>query len=101
MGDEKIIVTIDSDLEDLIPGFLQNRSRDLESLREALKQKDCQAIQATGHSLKGVGGGYGFDKMSELGAEIESSAKANDLGKLAELIEQYGDYLDRIEVVYE
>ncbi len=101
MSDEKIIVNIDSDLEDLIPGFLENRSKDLETLRDALDRKDCQSIQSIGHSLKGVGGGYGFNGMSEIGAEIESSAKAQDLGKISELIEKFGEYMDSIEVVFD
>ena len=34
MSDEKIIVQVDEDLEDLIPGFLENRKQDVEKLRQ-------------------------------------------------------------------
>ncbi|MCZ6526644.1 MAG: Hpt domain-containing protein [Gammaproteobacteria bacterium] len=101
MSDEKIIVNVDIDLEDLIPGFLQNRSKELESLRDALERQDFQSIQSVGHSLKGVGGGYGFDGMSDLGAKIENSAKAQELDELTDIIKQYENYLERIEVVFE
>ncbi len=101
MSDEKIIVNVDIDLEDLIPGFLQNRSKELESLRDALERQDFQSIQSVGHSLKGVGGGYGFDGMSDLGAKIENSAKAQELAELTDIIKQYENYLERIEVVFE
>jgi HPt (histidine-containing phosphotransfer) domain-containing protein len=101
MNDEKIVVTIDMDLEELIPGFLGNRNKDLDLLRDALRDNDFQTIQSTGHSLKGVGGGYGFDHMSELGAEIEIAAKEADRNKLARLIESYADYLGRIVVRFE
>ncbi len=78
MSDGKILVNIDPDLEELIPGFLENRSKDLTKLQDAMGKADYQVIQSIGHSLKGVGGGYGFDEMSKIGADIESSAKTQD-----------------------
>jgi HPt (histidine-containing phosphotransfer) domain-containing protein len=101
MAGEKIMVNVDPDLQELIPGFLQNRSKDLATLRQALAQGDCPVMQSTGHSLKGVGGGYGFAGLSELGAEIESAAKSGNMEALAALIERLADYLDRVEVKFE
>ena len=101
MGDDKIIVTVDSDLEDLIPGFLENRSKELNSLQEARDNSNYQTIQSIGHSMKGVGGGYGFDGISDLGKDLESAAKIEDLDGISALIEKYADYLERIEVKYE
>lgn len=101
MSDEKIQVKVDPDLEDLIPGFLSNRTGDLATLREALGAENYQSIQSIGHSLKGVGGGYGFTGMSEIGAAIETAAKQQQLEELKALIEQYGSYLDAVEVIFE
>lgn len=101
MSDEKIVVNVDIDLEDLIPGFLQNRSKEFESLHDALERQDFQSIQSIGHSLKGVGGGYGFDGMSDLGAKIEALAEAQELAELTDIIKQYENYLERIEIVFE
>lgn len=100
MGD-KIVVTIDSDLEELIPGFLENREKDVELLNTALAAGDFGTLQSIGHSLKGVGGGYGFDRMSELGAEIENAGKASDAAAAEENIRALKDYLSNIEVVFE
>jgi len=100
MSDEKIIIQVDPDLEELIPGFLENRIADIAKLRASLNDKDYANIQSIGHSTKGVGGGYGFDLMSELGAEIESAAKENDADKIGEKINQLDDYLQRIEIEY-
>ena len=73
---------------------------DIAKLRAALNDNDFANIQSIGHSTKGVGGGYGFDLMSELGAEIESAAKENDADKIREKIDQLDDYLQRIEIEY-
>lgn len=101
MSDEKIVVKVDPDLEELIPGFLENRGRDLVNLRAALAGKDLPGIQSIGHSLKGVGGGYGFMRMSDLGAEIEKAARTGDAGALPGLIDALADYLGRIVVEYD
>lgn len=101
MAGEKIIVNVDPDLEELIPGFLENRSKDLNSLKVALAKTDCRSMQSIGHSLKGVGGGYGFAGLSELGAKIETAAKAGDVKALATLIDGVADYLQRVQVVFE
>jgi len=100
MTDEKIIIQVDPDLEELIPGFLENRNADIGKLRTSLDENDFVNIQSIGHSTKGVGGGYGFDLMSEIGAEIESAAKENDADKIRDKINQLDDYLQRIEIEY-
>ncbi len=101
MSENRITVSVDADLEDLIPGFLENRSADIDKLRQALAASDFAVIQSTGHNLKGVGGGYGFEHMSELGAGIENAAKQQDLETATTLTDQLADYLQRVEIVYE
>ena len=98
---DKITVTIDSDLEELIPGFLENRKKDLENLAKAAVIKDFKTIQSLGHSLKGVGGGYGFDRISEIGAVLEEAGKNSSLDSANEQINQLKDYMSRLEIVFE
>lgn len=96
-----ISVIIDSDLEDLIPGFLENRLKDLEKLRNALSNSDFKTIQSIGHSLKGVGGGYGFDEISRLGAEIETAAKNDASEDIESNVSALENYLNNIEIKFE
>ena len=101
MSNEEIAVIIDKDLEDLIPGFLQNRTKDLESLKEALTQESYEKIVSIGHNLKGLGGGYGFHGMSEIGAEIESAGKEKNSGLLGEAIARFDQYLSQVVITYQ
>ena len=101
MSTEKIQVTIDPDLEELIPGFLENRQKDVDKMKEALTAGDIETLRSIGHSLKGVGGGYGFDRISELGAEIEVFAKNEDLESIKSRADDLAGYLEHVEVVYE
>lgn len=97
---ERIVVHVDPDLEDLIPGFLANRRADVDSLQAALARSDFEAIRITGHSMKGAGGGYGFDAITDIGAHIEQAALARDADAVRAGIGDLADYLARVEVVY-
>jgi len=41
----RIIVHVDPDLEELVPGFLQHRRNDIATIQEALKQSDFETIR--------------------------------------------------------
>lgn len=100
MTEEKIVVEVDEDLEDLIPGFLNNRNADIGKLQQAADASDFETLRSIGHSLKGVGGGYGFEKMSELGASIETAAKGEQLEEIKSFIAALENYLQNVEVKF-
>jgi len=100
MTDDKIIIQGDPDLEDLIPGFLENRRNDVEKLHSCLESDDFESIRILGHSMKGAGGGYGFDAITEFGASIEAAAKAGNAAAISAVTDELASYLDRVEVVY-
>lgn len=97
---QKIVVQVDVDLEDLIPMFLSNRKREIPELKEALRKGDFEAIRVLGHSLKGVGGGYGFDAITDLGAVLETAARSENLPEIEQTVSQLATFLDCVEVEY-
>jgi len=98
---DKNKVYIDRDLEFLIPQFLENREEDIQNLEKLLKQAEYDQIRIIGHSLKGSGGGYGFDYLTEVGSEIEKEAELKNKKKIKVLINELKDYLNNIEIIYE
>jgi HPt (histidine-containing phosphotransfer) domain-containing protein len=98
---EPIIVTVAKDLEDLIPTFMKNRGKELDTLRNALAGGDFEQLRQIGHRMKGVGNSYGFEKVSQLGQHIEDRAKATDAIAIAASIDEYAGYLARVSIVYE
>ena len=96
----RILVEVDADLADLIPGFLDNRRADVRRLREALDADDRDSLRRIGHSLKGVGGGYGFDTITDLGLDIESAAIGGDLPAARAHVDALADYLQQVDVVF-
>src|SRR5687767_9766855 len=93
-------VTVQKDLEDLVPTFLANRAKEIESLRAALAKGDMAQLKALGHRMKGVGVSYGFDKVSELGKDIEDHAIAGDKAALEASLADYADYMSKVKVTY-
>ena len=95
----RIAVTIDPDLADLVPRFLDNRRRDVAKLTDLLASGSFGEIRMIGHSMKGAGGGYGFDQITYIGDAIERAALAADHKVIQAGIEQLADYLARVDVV--
>jgi HPt (histidine-containing phosphotransfer) domain-containing protein len=54
-----------------------------------------------GHSVKGSGGGYGFDAISEIGFQIEQAALNEDRERIADEIEKLAAYLEPMEIIFQ
>jgi CheY-like chemotaxis protein len=92
-----IVVALDGRLRSLVPKFLSNCGRDLARLRAALAGGDLAAARAIGHSLRGVGGSYGFGEITRLGGAIEESSLRGDAASVSGLAAQLEDYLSRVQ----
>ena len=101
MTSETITVKVDKDLEDLIPGFMRRRHEDVQLLQASLTAGDLEKIRATGHSMKGTGGGYGFDELSQIGAGLEQAAAAKDADEIGRLIGRLERYLEAVKIEFE
>jgi HPt (histidine-containing phosphotransfer) domain-containing protein len=95
-----ITVYIDPGLEEIVPGFLENRRRDVQVLEAALQQNNLAQIRMIGHRMKGDGGGYGFDAISTIGAALEQAAAREDRSAIQRHTTEFIDFLARVTVVY-
>ncbi len=95
-----ITVYIDPGLEEIVPGFLENRRRDVQILETALEQNNLAQIRIIGHRLKGDGGGYGFDAISMVGAALEDAAAEEDRDAIRRHTAELDEFLARVTVVY-
>lgn len=98
---EKIRIRVDADLQDLVPGYLENRESDLLIYQQALEKGDFDSIAVLGHSMKGSGGGYGFNDLSQIGRAIEKAAKSKDKESVRKSIIDLTAYLKKLEIVYD
>ena len=77
-----------------------DRQEDIAAIKNALTAGDFESIRVLGHSMKGSGGGYGFDRITEIGRAIEESAQNKDPAAILAHIDELADYLSRVEIVY-
>jgi HPt (histidine-containing phosphotransfer) domain-containing protein len=101
MNENSHKVVVAKDLEDLIPVFLKNRRKEVDTLKVALASADFEQLRQLGHRMKGVGNSYGFGRVSDIGKQIEDGARSGDRAGLEASIAGYADYLSRVEVAYE
>ena len=97
---ERIIVHVDPDIQEIIPQFLENTRDDVLVLRGALGRQSFETVRVLGHSMKGVGD-FGFDSIREIGAALERSAKDEDIDTIRNLVDQLSTYLDLVHVGFE
>ncbi len=100
MAPQSLTAHVDQDLEDLIPGFLANRRHDIQKIMEALTAQDFEKIRILGHSMKGTGGGYGFNGISDIGFAIEDAAVNSNISKVETEIQHLSSYLDQVHIIY-
>jgi HPt (histidine-containing phosphotransfer) domain-containing protein len=95
-----ITVEIDSDVQSIVPMFLDNRKKDCQLIGALLESEQFSEILILGHRMKGAGGSYGFDTISRIGEAIEEAALTADKETISSAVLQLSDYLERVTVVY-
>ncbi|MDA3935858.1 MAG: Hpt domain-containing protein [Actinomycetota bacterium] len=100
MSDDRIRIQVDEMLTDLIPRYLSNREAETGMLRTAIDAGDWELSEMIGHKMKGSGGGYGFDRITDLGEVIERGSQQRNTVSVAQALDDLIDYLDRVEPVF-
>ena len=95
---QKIRLTVEPVLKELVPAFLENRRRDLERMRVALVSGDLAAIRDVGQNIRAFSRVYGFDELTALGEEIRCAADEQSTLRIVHLQGQLADYLSRVEL---
>jgi HPt (histidine-containing phosphotransfer) domain-containing protein len=98
---DKERVSVNASFEPLIPRFLSNRKKEVTAMQEALIAQDFEMIRRISHGMKGVGGSYGFDRITEMAAAIEQAATAGAMEDLHKALDQLAVYLKQVQVVLE
>ncbi len=74
------VVDVDPDLADLIDGYLKSARSRIAAIDAALTRGDFEEVRHLGHSLRGTGSMYGFDRLTELGGELEDATRTHAAG---------------------
>jgi HPt (histidine-containing phosphotransfer) domain-containing protein len=95
-----IEVDVDEDLKELIPGYLDKRVADIAQIKTWIEDKSFTYIRELSHKIKGSGGGYGFQKLSEIAAIMEQASKDEEMPVIVESIKNIEHYISNVKVNY-
>jgi signal transduction histidine kinase/DNA-binding NarL/FixJ family response regulator len=95
---DRIQVAVESWLKPVVGGYLEKRRADVAKLRAAVDRGDYATIRTLGHQMAGTGGGYGFERITEIGEVLEESALTGDVARVRNTIEELDHYLNSLEV---
>ena len=97
---DRIPVEVTKELEDIVPGYLERLSGTIAKMESLVAAGNLPEVQKLSHNLKGSGGGYGFARISELGATIENASKAGDVAAAGQGIVELKDFALRVDVTF-
>jgi len=97
----KYKTTVDKKLQAVVPGYLEARRKELPELFTFYATEDRASLMTAAHKLAGSGHSYGLDRISELGAKIETLSDAGDAAGVAASLAELKDYIWNLEIIYE
>ena len=100
-GEVTNTVRTDPRFMDLVPDFLRNRRWDVIAMLDALSRDDYETVESLAHGMKGAGGSWGFQGITDIGAAIEQSAERADNEGARKWVGELSRYLDRVEIVHD
>jgi CheY-like chemotaxis protein len=79
LEEKSTVIQIDPEIADIVPVFFENSRAHIEKAKNGLAQGDWPLLMRVGHSLKGSGASFGFQRVSELGQALEKQAQKQDV----------------------
>ncbi|MDB5458028.1 MAG: multi-sensor hybrid histidine kinase, partial [Caulobacter sp.] len=77
-----------------VPAYLASCRQHVVTMRTALNQADFETVTVLGHNLRGSGGAFGFQVITDIGGDLEQAAIDADVGAARRLVEELSRYLD-------
>ena len=84
-------------LADQIPAYLENCRQNVIVMQAALDRADFEAVTILGHNLRGSGGGFGFQALTDFGAGLEQACTDTDLAGARRQLSALSSYLESLE----
>ncbi|WP_439478126.1 PAS domain S-box protein [Brevundimonas sp.] len=79
------------------PAYLENCRLNVIAMLAALDCGDFQVVTILGHNLRGSGGGFGFQMITDIGAGLEQAADAADAAVSRRWLGELSSYLDHLK----
>ncbi|MDO8359543.1 MAG: PAS domain S-box protein, partial [Devosia sp.] len=99
LPDDTVQARANRKLVDRIPAYLQHCRQNVVTLLEALDRVDFAAVSMLGHNMRGSGGAYGFQPITDIGAALEQAGDDRDNDASRRWVGELSTYLDGVEAI--
>jgi PAS domain S-box-containing protein len=96
---DTIFVRANPKVADLIPVFLNNCRQNVISIMDALDRGHFGTVESLGHGMRGSGGSYGFQAITDIGAALEKAAENADADASRKWVGELSRFLDCVEII--
>lgn len=90
------IVSVDAELIDLVPGYLERMKEAGHAAISALKDQDFQSIRSHAHRIMGTGSSFGFSRITEIGSALHTACVHEDIQQAELSARELIDYLENV-----
>ena len=92
-----MVSALNKKIADRVPAYLQNCRQDVVTMNDALDRADFETVTLLGHNMRGSGGAYGFQLITDIGTELQHAAETADGHASRKWVGELSLYLDRVE----
>jgi CheY-like chemotaxis protein/HPt (histidine-containing phosphotransfer) domain-containing protein len=96
---ETALVRANPKFADRVPAYLQNCRQNVITMLEALDRVDFETVRTLGHQIRGSGGMFGFQAITDIGTALEQAAESTDTDASRKWVGELSRYLDRVETI--
>lgn len=86
----------DPDFQEMLVEFIGGLASRQAELIRLFHEGDLDQVKQKAHQLKGAGGGYGFDGLTDAAASLEQACKAGDVDGVGQALDGLLNYVSRI-----
>ena len=84
-------------LADRVPAYLRNCQKNIITMLDALDRTDFATVNFLSHQMRGSGGAYGFQAITDICAGLQLAAENVDTGATRTCLEELSNYLDQVD----
>ncbi len=96
----QILVEVSKDLEDLIPEYLEAMIKSIDYIDTLVQANNFDELKSEAHKMKGHGGAYGFQYISDIGLLIEGFAKEQKVELIKKCLSELRAYMGKIKIEF-
>jgi CheY-like chemotaxis protein len=96
---ESVASTLSLKLARMVPAYLQNCRLSVVAILSALDRVDFETVSRLGHNMRGSGGAYGFQGITDICADLQAAAEKADEAAARECVKELSNCLDHAQAI--